>query len=503
MKKIFVGLIFTASLLCGSCSDWLDILPKNEQVTEDFWKSKEDVESVLASGYMYLRNAVPYLIDWGELRGGSVYTSIDLNKQKLQDFQLTSSHKLCSWAIFYQILNMANSVIKYAPEVQQIDETYLDAYMNSHLTEAYFLRALTYFYLVRNFKDVPLVTQPYVDDSAPFDIAKSPEAVIITQIKTDIETALATGAAKSFYDDDAWPGATKGRATKWALYALMADVCLWSEDYDQCIEYADLLIEANETRRPAFIVSKDQWFEIFYPGNSNESIFEINWAGQTFGQTANSPSNFFTISTTATYQYTVAMCERFDEESNSVRSEWGSYVNMTENSDVQQYCIWKYQGIGNKDKMAVRSHKDANYIVYRMADIILMKAEALVWKGGTNYENAMVLVNQIRERAGLPGLSVPDEDAEREMLEIILNERDMEFAAEGKRWYDLLRFGRTGDYKYKERFVEIMIENNQTANATWLRSVLKNTDAWFLPISQRELDVNSLLVQNPYYGGTK
>lgn len=93
---------------------------------------------------------------------------------------------------------MANSVIKYAPEVQAKDKTYMEVTMNSHLSEAYFLRGLCHFYLVRNFKEAPIVTEPYVDDSAPYDIAKSSEEDIIAQIKSDIQTALDSGAAKEF-----------------------------------------------------------------------------------------------------------------------------------------------------------------------------------------------------------------------------------------------------------------------------------------------------------------
>lgn len=510
MKKILIYLTVIGSLFCSSCSDWLEVLPKNEQLTADFWKSKEDVESVLGSGYSYLRTTVPSMISWGELRGGSIYAYNSRQPQKLQDFQITSSDNICSWAAFYKVLNMANSVIKYAPEVQQIDVTYTEASMKSHMTEAYFLRALTYFYLVRNFGEVPLVVAPYVDDSAPFIIAKSSETEIIAQIKNDIRTALESGAAKEFFENESW-NATKGRATKWALYALMADVCLWSEDYDECIKYADLLINATATRRPAFMSTSSLWFEIFYPGNSNESIFEINWQKSTFDQTTYSPSNYFVVSTTASYQYTEAMAERLYSESKettssgmpSIRAQWGAYIDM-EASDAKQYCIWKYTGIGYEDKYATRgSSLDANWIVYRMADIMLMKAEALIWKGQSGYADALDIINEIRNRARLDDLTMTPEDTdELTMLEAVLHERDMELAAEGKRWYDLIRFGRTQNFKYKSKFIEIISENNQTANYNWLNSVLSNPYAWYLPIAKGEMEVNPLLTQNPYYGGT-
>ena len=77
MKKNILSILILAVTLTftTSCNDWLDVLPNNEQVTDDYWKSKEDVEAVIASGYYYMRQCVPTFIKWGELRGGSIYTT--------------------------------------------------------------------------------------------------------------------------------------------------------------------------------------------------------------------------------------------------------------------------------------------------------------------------------------------------------------------------------------------------------------------------------------------
>jgi hypothetical protein len=506
MKKIVYIATLTIGLCLNACNDWLDILPKNEQVTADYWKAKEDVEAMIASGYYYMCATTPQLIDWGELRGASVFSYISLEKGKLQNFQLTASYSLCKWDVFYQVINMANSVIKYAPDVQAIDETYSEAAMKSHQTEAYFMRALMYFYLVRNFKEVPLVLEPYVDDSAPYKIAKSSEDIIIAQIKVDVKTALDSGAAKEFYGDDEWNGANKGRVTQWAFYALMADVCLWSEDYDNCIIYADYLLNATANWRPVFMSIPEQWFSIFYPGNSNESIFEFNWDAATYGTTAGSPSNYFTVAADVDYQYSSTMKERLEAEAQEVilegkkpvRSLWGAYVTPADGSETR--CIWKYQGQGIDMLTATRTTKDANYIIYRMADVMLMKAEALIWKGKDSWDEALSIINQVRNRSYLNDLDISlDETDELGLLQVLLNERDIELAAEGKRWYDLLRFGKSKNYKYKSIFIEMITENNSSVNDSWLHSVLRNEYAWYLPISQSEIEVNDFLEQNPYY----
>lgn len=510
MKKIQYIFILTLAIIVSSCNDWLDIIPKNEQATPEYWQTKEDVEAVLTSGYYYMRECTPYYIDWGELRAGSVslYILTNNDKDKLRRFSLTSNQKICQWSTFYQVINMANSVIDNAGGVVSKDPTYTEAAMNSHKTEAYFMRALTYFYLVRNFKEVPLILTAYVDDSTPYDYSKSSEEVIIEQIKKDITDALATGAAKEVYDQ-VWEN--KGRATKWALYALMADVCLWSEDYEGCVTYADYLINASAPIKPVFISDPTKWFEIFYPGNSNESIFELNWDQASYQETSKSPSLYFGTTITSTYCFGDEMTLRLFDETiqagivNSVRSYFGAYVGTVSGiPSEKEGLVWKYTGTGYRDLAAVRVNADGNYIIYRMADVMLMKAEALIQQGEAHWGDALEIINAIRTRSNLRVVDIDlSDETELSMLELVLNERDMELAAEGKRWYDLMRFGKSKNYKYKKEFIEYVVLNNGYSQPQWIRSVLENPYAWYLPINEEEMKTNKLLEQNPYYKETK
>ena len=525
MKKNIIIIIMAAVTLTvtTSCNDWLDILPNNEQVTDDYWKSKEDVEAVIASGYYYLRQSVPTLIKWGELRGGSIY-SINTSDSKLQDFNMTPSNSLCDWSNLYKVIGMANSVILYAPDVD--DDTYYDAIRNSHLAEAYFLRAYCYMILLKNFKEVPLVMQAYVNDKASFDLAKSSEAEIIARIKEDVKTALATGAAKGTFEQD-W--ATKGRATKWSLYALMADACLWSEDYDQCIEYCNLILNANDAFRPVFMTNTNDWYTMFYPGNSNESIFELNW-----DYSQNQSNNFnslFTLTVSTPLRPTTRATELMKQETQALKdnglTEDGRMGRMLlatyvpDNGQVvawptsNQYYIWKYYGTDVPDITGgARAHQDANFIIYRVADVMLMKALALTMKGESNWMEAVGIINRVRNRAALGNfrdIDLQSSDAalqiaqldELTIIEEILNQREMEFMAEAKRWYDLLWFGRVANGKYKTQFISKVMEGNQTTNSQWIQSVLQDENAWYMPIPQADIEHNKLLEQNPYYSSSK
>ena len=126
------------------------------------------------------------------------------------------------------------------------------------MAEAYFLRALSYFYIVRNWRDAPLITAPYETDKISYEKEKSSAAELIAQIKSDIADALATGAAKEKYEED-W--ATKGRATKWALHALMADVCLWNEEYEAAVLHCNEILNATSSFRPVFVTDPSKWYE--------------------------------------------------------------------------------------------------------------------------------------------------------------------------------------------------------------------------------------------------
>lgn len=541
------------SLSLTSCNDWLDLRPNNEQVTDDYWQSKEDVEAVVASGYYYMRTAVPYVLSWGELRGGNFYNlGTSLAASKMQDFDMQQSNAMCDYSKLYQVISMANSVLDYAPDVQGIDDTYYNAMMQSHLCEAYFQRAWAYSILVKNWKEVPLITSAYVNDDAELSVPKASESEIIAQIKEDCMSALATGAAKATYEED-WQ--TKSRATKWALYAVMADICLWNHEYDECVKYADMILNASDALRPAFISETSKWFEIFCPGLSNESIFELYWSYADEGSNNNFASLFPVAgviqgSSTGSFNFTQAATDDMIEETLNVilnsglssgrigrmylASYYGSSFSATSNSvALSSPALWKYRGTEVEDVATVRTstNNDANFILYRVADVMLMKAEALVMKGQSSWAEAVGLINQIRKRAGLAELASTDDDIAAMdqvlLLSEVMHQRSMEFLGEAHRWYDLLRLARydkkfapsgtvednegltyeayksnfgEDNAQYKNMAMSIIIEANQTTSDDQLKSVLQNSWSWYLPLPESDItSSNNVLVQNPYY----
>ncbi len=526
-KKILQHIVRTASLWGGlvaatamtSCSGYLDVYPEDTMPADKYWTSKDEVESVLYAGYYTLRNSVEsYLIPWGEYRAGCVYR---LKGDDLQQFNITTGNKTCSWATMYQIIHDANLVLEKAATAKENDDSYRVQEMNSHLCEAYWLRAMSYFYLVRNWRDVPLVTASYETDRDDYNIPKSQESDVIALIKSDVNTALSMGAAKENFDKT-WQ--TKGRATKWALLCLKADVALWNHDYDEAIAAADSVLQSKSATAPRFMATATHsgWFSMFNPGNANESVFELQWSRNlndgTMVQNNNLPSMFGGLNdsngntTVRTLQYSDAMTEAFASEYQEamqhyfddnlcVRSQYGSCGNI----DVNSNMVWKYVGGTTLREMRTNDELDPNYILYRIPDLMLAKAEALVMRNqGQSLEDnraALALVNTIRKRANLQS-STADETSLEAVMDAIYNERIMEFAAEGKAWYDFLRLGRygtVGGVDFKRKMVDNVVTYNHQASESTIRNTLGNVDKWYLPIYDGEISVNSQLVQNPGY----
>ena len=236
-----------------------------------------------------------------------------------------------------------------------------------------------------------------------------------------------------------------------------------------------------------------KWFEIFYPGNSLEGIFEFQFDGN-----RDQNNNMYGLLNRNSQQYLPSQkalemfALKFSFE--LIRGEDATIAKIGES----EYITWKYVGSA-PDGESFRSGNDqssANWIVYRYADILLMKAEALSQLG--KFNEALKIINEdIRERANVPARNIAFTPIAFE--DAILDERALELAYEGKRWFDLLRMGRRNNFARKSKLIEILVANAPSTQKRVLGSKLSNPLGWYLPIYQTEIERNINLVQNPYY----
>ena len=189
--------IIAGSLCCGgaaalsSCSDFIDILPMNDVVLENYWTEKGDVVSVRNSCYESLESAdaLNRIGLWGELRSDNLFAGANVPNEvnEILKENLLPSNPYCNWSKIYECINRCNTVAYYAPKVQAIDPNYSEADMKADVAEVSALRALCYFYLIRTFRDVPYTREPSIDDTQNYILPATPFNDVLDSLILDLE----------------------------------------------------------------------------------------------------------------------------------------------------------------------------------------------------------------------------------------------------------------------------------------------------------------------------
>ncbi len=222
------------------------------------------------------------------------------------------------------------------------------------------------------------------------------------------------------------PVNTKGRATKWSVYTLIADINLWLGNYDGAIAACESVINSGQVG----LISGANWFLNYFPETATKVFSRFSTA-----IVLNQTNAFITWFYTNKYYYISPYQQTLFE--NNAGDKRG--LNASYNSSGY---IWKYSGI-NATTTTLRNtslQNDQNFIIYRLADVYLMEAEAQIMKGDSlSIREGLEMINVIRQRAGIaPSLGSSEQLG---MIQILLEERQREFFAEGKNWFDLLRIG--------------------------------------------------------------
>ncbi len=488
LKALLLFLLVSST---AGCNNWLDVKPENEQPNDEFWNNKEEVDAVMMSAYQQLRNNLEYLVRWGELRGDATILGPGLtsneNMLAVKALDIKADNPICKWQQFYNAINRCNAVIMYAEGVIARDRTFTQKACDAYIAEAKWVRALCYFYLVRTFRDVPYITEPYLNDSQEFRIPKSDGMDVLRAVAADLRACAQQIPVA--YSPGSWEN--KGRATVWALYALLADIYLWLGEYDETIAMCGNIEKSGLYT----LLPNENWYQLYNPGNSDESIFELQWSAALL-QTNNLFAWFYNESNTNNYAISDGAVAKFNEyaDETDIRGTGGSYIDTSRK-------IWKYAGTATGvDNLRESGQRDANWIIYRLADVLLMKAEALVMRGGEGDKDAAyAIITQIRERAGyIQHPPMPDNLSDA--IDLVLDERLRELCFEGKRWFDLVRVAVRNDGEYKSKLVTLLLQNVAAKDRPLYEAKLQNTYGYYLPINEDDMAASGgILVQNPYY----
>jgi hypothetical protein len=492
-------LVLALVLSCSSCNKYLTTLPQDGIIREEFWQNKEQVQSAIIGCYASLlsgyktHSLAETLFLWGELRGDNVSpgTTVNIDESNILQGNILPTNTITEWGALYDTINLCNTFIKYAPNVVNIDKTLTQDKLNAYMSEAYALRALLYFYLVRSFGDVPLKLTAVSSDADLVQLTTTKQADVLKQIVADLTIAEKT--AVYTYGDRA---SDKGRITRYTVNAIQADVYLWMEDYTNCIASCDKIINSGQF---GYVAGDSGFFTtLYYNGNSNESIFEFQFDNQAL--------NTF-------YYMTSSGAPRLLANPNVLANVFPIDVNNPDNADIRSNInvnignsyIWKYESI-NYRTARTPDISYQHWIVYRYADVTLMKAEALLFTNRADkFSVALSIIKDVRRRANAVSSTEQTFDASDPNLDplavslYVMAERDRELMYEGKRWYDILRNAKRNNYANINILLDIVAQSAPAGSQQSILNKYKDHNSHYFPINYTEILNDPNLVQNPFY----
>lgn len=469
------NIIIWLCLLVFSSCDVLNQDPVSVITEKNAWKTESDVAGELNGAYLLTRKALlgynnnyAYWM-YGDLRFGDMinpnYTSY------FDKIDLTATHwaitSLTEWTQYYTAIVQCNLLLEKAPTIAASE--YKQQPIEQYMAEARFLRGFLYFYITRIWGEVPLQASALNYNPLPREKA---DVTLDFAIK-DAEYATQNLPWK-YTEDESRVRAVK--ATKGAAYALLSHIYMWKKDYTNALTASQQIMD-NRTKAgyELYPMTTSHESDEMIKGRTSEGIFEIdlsdefNEAGT--GTVANMMLSMPPYVTSADY--------------------WASYVDAdtlarlfpVTNPDRRRSFWFNLQNekpmlvkFKNKSTKKNGAYED-NILVFRLADLYLLRAEALANSQPASTE-AQNLLNEVRGRAGAT-LYTP---AEGNLRLAIIEERRKELIGEGHVWYDMLRNGELLKYKGK----------------TFNQSNLE-MGAWTWPVTKASMITNPLIRQLPYW----
>lgn len=447
--KILTIVALTFAVSC----DVLDQTPQQSLPTDDIFTNEANVNAVLAGAYSGLQNSLDDNLRFTELAGDNArHTGSFPSWAVIDQYNLLASNAEARtfYTSHYDVINTANNLIKFTSNVESMPE----ARRNAAIAQAKVIRAIAYHNLVRWFGGVPLMDEP-IESLDEANVPRATVADIYTLITTDLEEATAT------LGDAGTSGATT--ISGYAAKALLARVNLYTGDNAAAEANAADVIGSGNYAVTGVLYSSNFGVAEADGQGSNESIFELLFTDED----SNSMSFFAR------------------PNGNGGRFEYGpepAYPGIYDAADTRfDSNLRTYSGALRLGKY-FRTNGSDNFIVVRLAEMYLIRAEAIArqdFTTPTEQQRAVDDLNVIRGRAGLADALITDFADFDAFLDELLYQRRIELDQEGHRWHDLVRTG--------------------TAQAT-LGITDPNDLLW--PIPQREIDSNSAIDptdQNPGY----
>lgn len=470
--------ILLATALLGSCSEgFLDLKPISTATSDNFYKTADDFKNALNGGYAGLQSAglVGNSYVFGEITSDNtvpVASGSVTDQDEFDRFYIKTTNPFIAgrWNDGYSVIARYNTILDKIGGVA-MDETL----KNRYIAETKFLRAVVYFSLVQTFGDIPLILKPVATPDEGYAFGRTPKADVYAQIEKDLTEAEAILPVT-------YPAADIGRATKGAAKAFLGKVYLTQKKFAPA---ASKLKEVIDSDIYALLPSYADVFKVANK-NNKESVFDVQYKSGGAGEgnawpnafaPQNSGNAVIAFGGDGNNQPTLDIINAY--ESGDLRKDVSvasSYTNAA-GQIIPDRFIKKYY-----DVPVAKNDNGNNIPLIRYADVLLMYAEALNEAGYQSGGEAFTTLNLVRTRAGLAAKTAANTSTQEAFRLVIEQERRVELAFEGHRWFDLVRTGRAitvlNSKKEQIRLVSDLTENNLV-----------------FPIPQSQIDINKEKIQ--------
>lgn len=393
------------------------------------------------------------------------------------------------WSRYLTDIAGANKIIFYIDGIN--DPTFTTKERAQWKAEAKIYRAMILFDMTRIWGDVPVITTIAGDITADnieevypsYFPKQNTQEEVYAQIEKDLTEALADAPDNNPAD--------KTKLSKTVARALLAKVYAEKtlQDYAKVIKYCDEVLADGIT------MEKD--YETLFgmnadntdckARNTSESILEMqypagngSWVTWMFGRNLSNWDESFTWAKWVTPSRD--LIKAYETEGDAIRYQ---------QSIVYYECKWSnYYPANHYPFMYKCRSSHSNIIKLRLADILLLKAEALIMKEASDLSGAARIINEIRDRVKLKPLTAAATSSKESMIDALLKERRLELAFEGQRWFDLCRLGKV------ETVMNAVYAKDSGRKA---QAYAFDANSYRLPIPQSAIDQNENLEQNPGY----
>jgi hypothetical protein len=450
MKKLIIYSFI--ALLISACGDVLEEIPKDFIAPENFYKNEKDAEGAIAAVYAsrfiggsgWGGNTDNYMnfnrlhTDWSIARGS--FTSLGKWDQIISTDQYGRIGGF--WREFYQTINRANVVLNRVSQIEDINEDV----RSRILAEAHFLRAWTYWDLLRDWGGVPIRTEEYTGAS---------EIAVPRATKDEVYDLILSDLIIADQNLPADVGRETGRASKWAAKMLMARIYMDMENWDLAAEKASEVIESGNYSLVNVELQED-FYKIFATKTSSEDIFSHHFTVNVFPRFiqwyhgSGTPYNKGSVwGFTNLANMNAPLIVNWDQD--DLRKDFNlydRYVNTDGDTVMNdEYSRWRFK----KYIMDENGNATHSIPIFRYAEAFLIYAEASAMAEGSPSGLALERLNTIRRRAyGYDPHSPSPVDfssgmSQQEFIDTVIRERAYEFFFEDLRWWDLKRTGKAAE----------------------------------------------------------